>query len=326
MGNEDSNSASHPAKRTEVANGDAAMLDTSYPNLQASTVGLEILPLEIRHLIYGVLLPDLLTPEYVQMHNVVNENGSEISLMALIWRRITVSKISNHTKFGGSVTTVAAGELHRQRSSAVAMLQVNQRLRYELATSLLDCLTFCTRDFEVLQKFTSSLTPTTRELVQHIQIAITHTSKSLCKALQQFAGLDDLIVYGCMIAEDSKHYDNKWKYLSRHIIRAIQRAHPELMDAYQVYNDPDYATTEFTLRRPCRAAKVNLMRLDIEEEYDRCHLAEASNSEADNDVAIRLLQVDQEEDASGTGSNSGRLGKLAWFWWKLRWSRRWITI
>ena len=183
MGNEDSNLASHPAKRTHLANGDTAMLDTSYPNLRVSTVGLGILPLEILHLIYGQLLPDLLTPESVQMDDLVNEDGSETPLVALIWRRITVGSLSNRSKFGGSLTAAAAGELHRQRCSALAMLQVDKMLRRELATSLLDNLTFWTWGFEVLLKITASLTPTTRELVRHIKVPITYTSKSLCKVL-----------------------------------------------------------------------------------------------------------------------------------------------
>ena len=91
------------------------------------------------------------------------------------------------------------------------------------------------------------------------------------------------------------------------MIRAIQRTRPELIAAYHSRDDPELVTTEVTLMRPGLATKDNLIKFDVQEEYDKCHIAEGSNRDSDKGMAMRLLEINQEEHSAGTASDYGAL-------------------
>ena len=302
----------HPTNRTKVTTGDGVLLDISLPIVRTSASGLESLPIEVRHMIYEQLLPNMLTPESIEMDSFIYRPGTRTLLVALIWRPIVEGPISSCRKFGRALTTTAIADLRSQQRCAVAVLHVNKLLRYELATALFDCLTFWTWEHATIPTFAATLMPITRGLIRHIQVPIYYRSKPLaenllkrlCEALQQLSGLQSLLIYGCEEAEDLETNGSIWKHQYLHALRAIREACPALIDAYYVLNNPKHATTEITLSCPGRATKDNLIRFDADEEYDKWLLADKKKREADKEDGISLEKVEAEKEGISGRPNS----------------------
>ena len=217
---------------------------------------------EVRLMVYRYLFTDLLTPEDRQMESRYDNDKSSIPLVMLI-KRYTLYK-----RFWSSGNWMYADEnFQLQFETARAMLHLNKQTRNEVATCLFECVTFYTQTYGVVRRFEKLLTPTAKSLIRHVKIRITYRTKKLCEALQQFDGLQDLILTECRRTSNEEASGSAWVPQHLHALRAIRKALPALTDAY--HTEPDrYSNTEVKLT--ClRRIGSQFTNFDIEEEYQK---------------------------------------------------------
>ena len=229
------------------------------------SVALEILPLEIRYIIYRWLFPDL---DHTIDLRIESEWGIPAWSVPGTPRRIVWRSFYRHSRHGAAYNVRAL----RQLAAAAALMATSHSIRQEVAPMIYSDISFSWLINRSFSNHVSLFGPWNKSLIADLWIDIPNKWNyslpqiCLCDTLKDFTGLQNLHIKGCDKSANQETTGTPWKSYHLQALRAIMKACPQLIYSYYGAENSQLLTVNLSSRAH---DQTEMIQFEVDIEYGK---------------------------------------------------------